>query len=209
MLSVTSGVRTEGGFRFEALATEPVANHFLANACMAPLTGRPLTGNMLPKISRVSLIESVFMYPSTIATLRYRVCHLAHYGSVHHFMQRSTKLMSQDQQHAIEDDQRCEGGMVTARLLTDCSLYAIYEYKLTPEIISQGHVPNGRRAIFSWPILYNCIGGLYLQTPRHFARQPSAIVIKPRPLLRKSRDCSYESRGTLAPATLRRRKHAD
>ena len=40
----------------------------------------------------------------------------------------------------------------------NCSLtvqthYAIYI--LTPERISQGHVQNGRRAIFSWHILYN------------------------------------------------------
>jgi len=43
--------------------------------------------------------------------------------------------------------------MVTARLLTNCSnIYATYI--LTPEIISQGYVQNGRRATFSWPILY-------------------------------------------------------
>jgi len=36
---------------------------------MALLAGRPLPGNVLPKISRVYLIEPVFMYASTIATL--------------------------------------------------------------------------------------------------------------------------------------------
>jgi hypothetical protein len=69
MSSVTSGVRTEVGLRFGALATEPVALHFLTNAYMALFAGRPLPGNLLPKISRVSLIEPVFMYASTIATL--------------------------------------------------------------------------------------------------------------------------------------------
>jgi hypothetical protein len=69
MSSVTSGVRSEGGLRFGALATEHVVCHFLTNACMAVFAGRPLPGNLLPKILRVSLIEPVFMYASTTATL--------------------------------------------------------------------------------------------------------------------------------------------
>jgi hypothetical protein len=69
MSSVTSGVRTEGDLCFGALATEPVVRHFLTNACMALFTGRPLPGNLLPKILQVSLIEPVFMYASTIMTL--------------------------------------------------------------------------------------------------------------------------------------------
>jgi len=68
MSSVTSGMRTEGGLLLGALATEPVALHFLTNTYMALFAGRPLPGNLLPKISRVSLIEPVFMYASTIAT---------------------------------------------------------------------------------------------------------------------------------------------
>ena len=43
--------------------------------------------------------------------------------------------------------------MVTAWLLTNCS-NTLRKYVLTPERISQGHVQNGRRATFSWPILY-------------------------------------------------------
>jgi hypothetical protein len=71
MSSVTFGVRSEGrgGLRFGALATEPVACLFLTKACMALFVGRSLPGNLLPKISRVSLMEPVFMYVSTIATL--------------------------------------------------------------------------------------------------------------------------------------------
>ena len=82
MSSVTSGVRTEGGVRFGAIATEPVAPHFLTNACMALFAGTPLPGNLLPKISRVSLIEPVFMHASTMATFSATECHLAHYGTV-------------------------------------------------------------------------------------------------------------------------------
>jgi hypothetical protein len=69
MSSVTSGLRPERGLRFGTLATEPVARHFLTNACMALFAGRPLPGNLLPKISRVSLIDPLFMYATTIATL--------------------------------------------------------------------------------------------------------------------------------------------
>ena len=58
--------------------------------------------------------------------------------------------------------------MVTARLLTNCSLYAIYI--LTPERISQGHVQNGRRATFSWPTLY--IIGQKLLLAMHFILTP-------------------------------------
>ena len=54
---VTSGVRTEGGLRFGALGTEPVARHFLTNVCMALVAGGPLPGSLLPKISRVSLMD--------------------------------------------------------------------------------------------------------------------------------------------------------
>ena len=80
--------------------------------------------------------------------------------SVVHLMQRSTRLMSQGQQQAVDDDQPGVGGegggeMLTARLLTNCSLYTIHV--LTPERIPQGHVQKGRRATFSWPILYMCI----------------------------------------------------
>ena len=45
--------------------------------------------------------------------------------------------------------------MVTARLLTNCSLYAIYIP--TPERTSQGLAQNVRRVTFSWPTLYLCI----------------------------------------------------
>ena len=64
MSSVTYGMWTEGGLRFGALATEPVARHFLINACMVLFAGRPLPGNLLSKISRVYVIEPVFMYVS-------------------------------------------------------------------------------------------------------------------------------------------------
>ena len=45
--------------------------------------------------------------------------------------------------------------MVTAQLLANCSntLRNIYTNVLTPERIT-GHVQNGRRATFLWPILY-------------------------------------------------------
>ena len=69
MSSVTSGMRTDGGLRFGVLATEPTVCHFLTNACMALFAGRPLLGNLLPKMSQVFLTEPVFMYASTIVTL--------------------------------------------------------------------------------------------------------------------------------------------
>jgi hypothetical protein len=69
MSSITSGVLTEGGLRFGVLATEPVAHHFLTNDFMAVFVIRPLPGNLLPKISRVSLMEPLFIYASTNATV--------------------------------------------------------------------------------------------------------------------------------------------
>ena len=69
MSSVTSGMWTEGGLCFGAIAIEPIVCHFLTNAWMALFAGRPLPGNLLPKILWVSLIELIFMYTSTIVTL--------------------------------------------------------------------------------------------------------------------------------------------
>jgi hypothetical protein len=52
------------------------------------------------------------------------------------------------QQHAIEDGQRW-GRMLTARLLTNCSI--TQRNILTPERISQGHVQTGGGLLFRGP----------------------------------------------------------
>jgi hypothetical protein len=82
MSSITSGVRTAGALCFGALCTDPVARHFLTNVCMALFAGMPLPGNLFPKIPRVSQIEPVLTYASTIATLssiEYVILHNAGY----------------------------------------------------------------------------------------------------------------------------------
>jgi hypothetical protein len=68
MPSITSSVRTAGALCFRALCTDPVVR-FLTNVFMALFAGMPLHGNLSSKIPRVSLIESVLTYASTIATL--------------------------------------------------------------------------------------------------------------------------------------------
>ena len=55
--------------------------------------------------------------------------------------------------------------MVTARLLINSSLYAIYI--ATTDRISQRHVQNRRRATFSWPILYFTLSTEFLPHVRH------------------------------------------
>jgi hypothetical protein len=69
MSSITFSVRTVGVLCFGALCTDPVARLFLTNVCMALFAGMPLPGNISPQIPRVSLIETVLTYASTIATL--------------------------------------------------------------------------------------------------------------------------------------------
>ena len=141
MSSVTSGMRTEGGLRFRALATEPVARHFLTNACMALFTARPLPWKYLPKISRVSLIESVFMHVSIIATLSATEYVIVNNKAQCSSLNATYNWTYESRPTTCDLGRPAVGGVtLTTRLLT--TIYAIYT--ITLGRISQGQVQNGR-----------------------------------------------------------------